>query len=113
MTPEEEARFEREQADGTEVAALGARTAIDDTIGKLWAIRQQLRVPLPDDLPALLDDVEALVEKAIDLAFDEEAEALSTVIAYPAPHPYPEGSDAQLGTGSESLGFCSCGGVFL
>lgn len=97
----------RDQVSGLEVPGFHARTVIDDAIGKLYAIRSRILVPVPDELPAMLDQIEALVELAFEVAYDPdgaEVESFSSV------------TDPDLGrlrvSGSDCVTHCSCGGLF-
>lgn len=94
-------RYELEQRSAAEVPGFHARTVIDDTIGKLYTIRQRMVVPLPPSAPALLDDVEEQVEELLELLYDaEEVVDLANVP--------PE----LLASRSVALSPCSCGGVY-
>lgn len=105
-----EVKREHEQLSAAEVPGFHARTVIDDTIGKLYTLRNSITVPVPDGLDGLIDDVEAVVEKAMEVGFDHEATETQSV---PSPESVRSYSRFLSETGSQCLGECSCGGVFI
>lgn len=116
-TPEwDEVQREYEQLSGAEVPGFHARTVIDDTIGKLYAARCRLVTEIPAAVPVLLDDLEALAEKLVDELYDPNAEPVEHAVATTAELPEPVrryGGGCLSASGSETLGWCSCGGLFL
>jgi hypothetical protein len=109
----ERLRMLHHQNSAAEVPGFHARTRIDDMIGKLINVRQQIRIPVPDGLDALLDDIDELVERAVDLALDPDAPELGEV----GP-PVPDGYELNEGrrwsnnyavSASSALSYCSCG----
>lgn len=105
----DEIKREHEQASAAEVPGFHVRTVIDDTMGKLFALRNSITVPVPDGLAALIDDVEAAVERAMEVGYDPEA----TTQRVPSPMAARSYSEFLSVTGSECLGECSCGGLFI
>lgn len=99
---------EADQRSAAEVPGFAARTVLDDTIGKLFAVRQQLRTPLPDDLDGLLDDLEALAEQIVDLALDEDAPEINNGEAFPAPE-LMNHTDHLKPSAAGTIYWCSCG----
>lgn len=103
-------RREHHQLSAAEVPGFHARTTIDDMIGKLFALRQQIRAPVPTGLEALLDDAEAIIEQAVDLALDPDAPEIND-----AEHlRIPDGSmqrwsNHYAASASGCVTFCSCG----
>lgn len=108
-------RLEHDQLSGAEVPGFHARTVIDDTIGKLFALRQQLRVPLPEELAGLLDDIEELVERAVDVAYDEDAPEIDNGDELPVTPAYLwRDQRCRLSpSASNVVTFCSCGSPCL
>jgi len=105
----QELRRLHDQRSAAEVPGFHARTVIDDTIGKLWALRQRLQTTIPDGLAALLDDIEASVERAVDLGLDPDADEIEDGrAAFPAPE-LMNYTDHLSPSASEVIGFCSCG----
>lgn len=103
-------RREHHQLSAAEVPGFHARTTIDDTIGKLFALRQQIRVPVPEGLSALLDDAEALIEQAVDLALDPDAPEINDGEHLRIPDGSPSyWSDHYAVSASGCVAFCSCG----
>jgi hypothetical protein len=107
-----DARREYEQLSGAEVPGFHARTVIDDTIGKLYALRLHLSTEAPtEEVQGLLDDLEAAAEKLIDAAYDEDAKA---IYGNDPQHPTPRhlrrwGGPCLGASGSDALYWCSCG----
>lgn len=98
------------QVSGAEVPGFHARTVIDDTIGKLFAVRSQLVVEIPDGLAAVLDDIEEHVERLIELAYDADGEPVAGEVPCPpgvTVNNYGGGDLAA--SGSRALYWCSCG----
>lgn len=106
-------RREYEQLSAAEVPGFHARTIIDDTIGKLYALRARLKTDLPAELPALLDDVEARVEALIDLAYDQDVDPVTEDTTLESPEHLRGWSRHLSPTASQCLSYCSCGGLFL
>jgi hypothetical protein len=103
-----------EQLSGAEVPGFHVRTQADDLIGKLYALRVQLVTPIPEGLSALLDDADELVEAAISLALDNEAEPVTDYAYACIPDGTPPnvrryGGGALGASGSNVLYHCSCG----
>lgn len=104
----ENLKREHDQRSGAEVPGFHVRTVIDDTIGKLFALRQQLKDPLPDGFAALLDDVEEMVESAIEIGLDFDAPEINDGEAFRAPE-LMNHSDHLAASASTTVAFCSCG----
>lgn len=107
-------RREYEQLSAAEVPGFAARTVIDDTIGKLYALRARLVIDVPAEVPGLLDDMEALAERLIELAYDPDAEPIEKASKVPnRDHLRRWGGPCLNPSGSKALGWCSCGGLYL
>jgi hypothetical protein len=104
----ENLKREADQRSAVEVPGFHARTVIDDTIGKLWRLRQQLRIEIPDGLAAVLDDIEELVERAVDIGLDPDAPEMNDGEAFPAPDLMNHTSHLRP-SASNVIYFCSCG----
>lgn len=93
------------QLSALEVPGFHARTVVDDIVGKLYALRNHLKVNLPEDLPGLLDDLEERVEALMELAFDPETPATLDIL------PATCSRQGLSTSGSSTLSWCSCGMV--
>lgn len=107
----DDVRLIHQQFSAAEVPGFHARTVIDDTIGKLYALRTRLVTDLPTELPALLDDIEERVEALVELAYDSDAAPVEDGVYRPnLPEPIKRYCGGRLSeTGSSVLGWCSCG----
>lgn len=105
------------QMSAAEVPGFNIRTQCDDAIGKLWALRNRLADPVPEGMAALLDDIEEMIERAIEIGFEPDAPNIGTDgVEWDGPLPeavrrYAGGRLAESRSGV--FWNCSCGGQLI